>query len=168
MFAFLKLIPDHIWVYLALIAGLAGGFTWYTLHIEAKTRAADTAADQHVVDAKKIHNAEVEARAKTLTDAAVEKFKATLAAPPPAGAPHLLCRNPPRSDTGRTDGGAGPAAHADAGHPEAGRADPESAAEFDVGPALTKLHADADAWVTALQAYIKSCIDARICKAPAP
>ena len=165
MFAFLKLVPGHIWFYLALIMAASGAFTWYTLHIEAKTHAADVAADQRVVDARKIHDAEVTARAQTLTDKALAAYRATVAAPPAADAPHLVCRHAPGGGAVRADDGGAKGSNG-AVDDQGGRQEDHGGPEYDPGPPLDKLHEDADAKIKLLQDYVNACIAAGRCKAP--
>jgi hypothetical protein len=164
--ALLKLVPVSWFVWGAFALSLAGGFWWYTDHVEGIQHAKDAAADKRLADAQIVHSEEVEARAKVLTNEALSTFKAALAAPPAVDAPHVLvCPRTPAPRAVPANGGARPAAHAEAGVPAAGPADNEPA-ERDVGPPLDKLYEDADAWIVALQNYITDCIAAGICKAP--
>jgi hypothetical protein len=167
MLALLKLIPLKDWVYCGLIAALLAGFTWYTFHERAVGQAHIKAADRRVQQAALIHNQEVETRAKTLTDAAVAAYKATVAAPAAADAPHLLCVAP-GPDHVPAHAGDRPRAHAAVDVSDTRPADHESSVEHavDIGPVLDKLHEDADAEVKALQAYVSACQAAGICLKP--
>ena len=159
--------PLKTWLYAGALAVLLGAFGWYTVHERSVQHEKDIAADKRVVDAQTIHNTEVETRAKVLTEQAVAKLKASLAAPPAADAPHLVCRTPARAGAVRADGGARPAADAapviSAEVASIGNPDP-----VDFGPEIDKLFSDADATIVALQAYIQTCIDQKLCKASTP
>lgn len=166
MLALLQLMPLKDWIYCGLLAGVLGAFGWYTYHERQVGEATIEAADQRAAAAQLVHNQEIETRAKTLTDAAVAAYKATVAAPPAGDAPHLVCvspapdRGPVPAHAGASGGAHGAAAVSGDRPP-----DHESSVEraVDIGPALDKLHQDADAQVTALQAYIRACQAARIC-----
>jgi hypothetical protein len=165
MLALLKLVPLKDWIYLGAILVLLTAFGWYTLHERQIGARNIEAADQRVVNAALIHNQEVETRAKTLTDAAVAQYKATLAAPPADDAPHLLCDTTPDRGPVPQDASARGRDHGSAAVPVSRAPDHESSVEhaIDLGPALDKLHQDADAQVTALQTYIRACQAAGIC-----
>ena len=94
MLALLKLIPTSVWVTLAAVIALALTVLWFRDHERAIQHAADVAADQRVEATQMIHNEEVEARAKVLTDNAVAAYKAEHAAPPAADAPSVVCTLP--------------------------------------------------------------------------
>ena len=166
MLALFKFVPLQHLVYGGIIAALLAGFGWYTYHERQIGEAQVEAADQRVAAAQLVHDEEIEIRAKTLTDAAVAAYKATVVAPPASDAPHLLCLSPaPDRGPVPTNAGNRSLAHAATDVPGAGPPDHESSVEhaIDLGPALDKLHQDSDAEVTALQAYIRACQGASLC-----
>lgn len=162
MFALLKLVPIKDWLYGgAIIAILLSGIG-FIHHERAVGAAAVQAADQRAHDARIAHNTEVETRAKTLADAQVAAYKATLAAPPPADAPRLRCRAVESAARLPANVGSGPALDAGTNSGTAGAQD--SGPVFDPGPDLTKLLRDADAHIRALQQYISDCQQEGVCR----
>ncbi len=157
-------LPLRIWLSIAAVAVIGAALVGLVLHERHVGADKVTAADARVAAAQTIHNIEVETRAKVLADQAVAKLKTSLAAPPAADAPHLVCRTAPSARAMRADGVARPAADAAAFVPaemaSVGEPDP-----IDFGPEIDKLFSDADATVTALQSYIQACIDQGFCKA---
>lgn len=156
MAAWLQMYRLYVEIAAALL--LAGLFGWYTIHERHIGRDAILAADARTVAAQVFHNKEVEDRAQVQTDAAMAAYMRTLSRPPAADAPHVVCHKPASPGPVPTDVSPRPAPASPSDSPAAGT--------FDPGPALDKLHEDADAEITALQAYVQACIDAKICKAP--
>lgn len=123
-------------------------FLWWVFH-EGEKRIED--ADARVVAAQVIHNDEVNKAAQSAIQAAEDKYRALLAAPPIAPIHVSVCQPPntitvstPPAVTGGSDGNSDvPAA--------VGRDDSK-----DIGPDTDHLFDQADAEIEALQAIIRA------------
>lgn len=154
-------------VRLVIAAVLVVGFFFYRSHLIGIGEERVRAKDAELVAAKKIHNSEVEARAVQLTKSVVDDLKETLAAPPPADAPHLGCVRPRPGSAGAVsaNAAAGPAPAQGPDLSGAGAQDHEGR-EFDPGPGIDSLLREADATVRTWRAYYYACRDTGICQAP--
>lgn len=143
---------------LAAAAMLLAVVAWYPHH-EREVGKQQLLAQQAAVNAATaVHNQEVEDRAKVLADQSVSQFKATLAAPPAADAPHVrMCQPAANAKLVQNDASAGPVDHAAV----PGTAMVEGR---DIGPPTDQKFQQLDSQVKALQGYISACQQAGICK----
>lgn len=166
MLALINLIPLKDWLYTGIIVAMLIVLGVFTSHERNVGREQIEAADAKVAQAQSIHNTEVEARAKAITQADAIVYHHVLAAPPAVDAPHVWlhddssCASPVPANVS-----AGPAIDAKADVPTTGASGDESTVEHarDIGPSLDKLLQDADSEVTALQEYILACQDEGVC-----
>lgn len=146
---------------LAGAAALLIGFLFYRHSLIAEGEQIKIDADNRVVAAQTIHNAEVETRAKTLSEQSIKTLKDSLAKAPAADAPHVMCsvRNAPRS-SGSMPQAAGnrPDTSSTAEQPTV----VSGVHEVDIGPDIDKRFADADALIKALQERVTA--DAEVCR----
>lgn len=149
------MIPIKDYIYGVLILILLMGFGWYTVHERNIGKEEIRAADQRVVAAQTIHDAEVIKRASIIAKAGVSKYKAKLAATPSTNIPSSwVCNNP--SSTGvPTIRPPGPSHNVP----------PEESAVVrgPIPPEIDKRFGDDDGKVLALQAYITACQEAGRC-----
>lgn len=138
---------------------LAIAFFWYRSHLIDVGESRVKAKDAEVVLAQTIHKVEVEARAKAIAEEQAKTYKATVASPPAADAPHLsVCHTTPSGGAVRPNA--------------ISRSDPHGAPEepalvpgfntgtlgsiryWDAGPEIDQRFRDDDALILALQQRI--------------
>lgn len=146
--AFLSTYRIYAEIAVAVIA--ISAFVWYRHSLIEQGVKQQQGSDAKLVAAKIIHNTEVETRAKTLADARVADFKATLQAPPAADAPHLSCvSNNSRPRSMSKDARSRPSPDATPQQPAVVEAVPQGS--WDIGPDIDKRFHDDDALIAVLQ-----------------
>lgn len=157
--ALLSLIPGRAWLYTTIVALIIGGLGTFAIHERAAQHKKDVAVQVEATQKQAVKVKEVETHAKSEVQNDMEEYHKAVAAHPASDAPHIVCARPGKQLL--ADAGAGPVGPPKPAVPTAGTKD---SGQFDPGPALDKLHQNADAQVKALQAYIKACQEAKICR----
>lgn len=145
-----NLLPPQVKLYAELAAAFAicALLMWGIHHLREQGREEIRAAQAQLVQARIVHNAEVETRAKTIADESLARYKNSLGAPPPSDA--LTVRVCKPSNGGALRGDASPRPLTDAG----GRLSAGVEEGRDIGPFTEQLFARCNAKVKALQEYI--------------
>lgn len=153
-----KLLPLRDWCYIGVIIALLAAFGWYTYHERSVGAQKVVAADTRLATKQAARVAKVETNETADIQASRVQYKAAVAAPT-APAPSIVCRAaaPGRSVVP----GHGRAA---AGSNGASAVPAESTVPFDPAPAVINDGRDADAQIAELQAYIRACQKAGVCK----
>jgi hypothetical protein len=147
--ALLKLVPLKDWLYIGLISAILAFFGWYTVHERNIGHAAAVAAEQKATAKEEARVQEVQKTAQESINGIEKAYNAAIASAP-TDSPHIIVRNSP-AGSGDLCEVAVTASKSD-GASDLSKAVPG----VDIGPADDKLHADADAQITGLQAIIKS------------
>lgn len=163
----LKTLPIKDYIYVGAITVILGLCVYFVRHERSIGAAAVVAADARAASAQLVHDADVESKAKQLVAASTAIYNDTLRNGPAPDAPSVLvCQRPP-TDSGPMPGDASPRRGVHAGAAVSTDLAPvsESTVEhpIDIGPATDKQFQDADAEITALQAYIRACQTEGMC-----
>jgi len=142
------------YLYLAIIA-IVGFCAWDLYHHgELKVEAKDKA----LVEAQKVHVAEVKSQVQIQLQKAIADYEAAHSTPI-VDPPSLVCRvSAPRSSTVPHDGSSSSKGNGGTSVPD------ESTVPFNPAPAVLEDGRDADAQVKLLQDYIRTCQSVGICK----